>query len=273
MSAPPLPPSHDGLQAEVTLRSPGAGRAGAERVALLRAIRDTGALTAAAKRLGLSYKGAWDAVRVLNNLFERPLVEAAPGGRDGGASRVTPAGEAVLAAYTAMEAELAAVMMRLETGVAAGQGPVLTPLLWGWGMKTSARNALRGRVERVEPGAINSEVVLRLSDGPQLTAVVTRESVEALDLRAGVDVLALIKSSFVVLARGENLRTSARNQLTGRVVRREDGPVSTEVVLELEGGKQVTATLTRRSADGLQLEIGVEATALIKASHVILAAE
>ena len=267
------PETAEPLRAEVTLRRPSAGRAGADRVALLRAIRDTGALTAAAKRLGLSYKGAWDAVQVLNNLFERPLVEAAPGGREGGASRVTPAGEAVLAAYAAVEAELDAVVSRLESRLADERGAPLTPLLWGWNMRTSARNALRGEVERVVEGAVNSEVVLRLADGVHVTAVVTRESVEALGLAPGAPALALVKSSFVILARGEGLRTSARNQLAGRVLRREDGPVSTEVVLELPGGKTLTATLTRASADALELAPGVEATALIKASHVILAAE
>ena len=45
----------------------------------------------AARACGLSYKGAWDAVQALNNLFERPLVEAQTGGRQGGAAAVTAA--------------------------------------------------------------------------------------------------------------------------------------------------------------------------------------
>ena len=272
MTAPTSSPE-GALRAEVTFRRPVAGKAGADRVALLRAIRDTGALTAAAKRLGLSYKGAWDALQVLNNLFEHPLVETTPGGREGGASRVTPAGEAVLTAYAAVEAELAAVMARLESGLGKGQGAPLSPLLWGWGMRTSARNALRGQVERINPGAVNSEVVLRLSDELHLVAVITCESVEVLGLEPGAEALALIKSSFVILARGDDLRTSARNQLAGRVVRRQDGAVNTEVTLELPGGKLITSTLTRESADHLELAVGVKATALIKSSHVILAVE
>ena len=266
-----LTPDH--LTAELSLRRPGAGRAGAERIALLRAVRDTGSISAAARLLGLSYKGAWDAVRVLNNLFPAPLVVPTAGGRDGGASRVTPAGEAVLAAFGRAEEELSGVVRRLEADLAAGGHS--TPSIWSLLMKTSARNALRGTVARVVAGAVNSEVTLDIGGGIEIVATVTRESVEDLGLSPGVPALALIKASFVILARdeGERLRTSARNCLAGMVARREDGPVSSEVTLQLNAGRTLTATLTRESADALALSEGTPALALIKASHVILAVE
>ena len=80
-------------------RHPGA-RVGPERMALLQAIRELGSIRAAAARAGLSYKGAWDAVQALNNLFDAPLVVSQAGGRQGGAAVVTPAGDAVLAAFS-----------------------------------------------------------------------------------------------------------------------------------------------------------------------------
>jgi molybdate transport system regulatory protein len=90
----------------------------------------------------------------------------------------------------------------------------------------------------------------------------------------GATALALIKSSFVILARGdESLRTSARNTLAGTVIARDDGAISSEVTLELTLGKTLTATLTKESAEALDLQIGTRALALIKASHVILAVE
>ena len=72
------------LTAALTFQRGGA-RASLERVALLEAIAELGSISGAAKRLGLSYKGAWDAVQAMNNLFEGPLIAAAPGGRAGGA--------------------------------------------------------------------------------------------------------------------------------------------------------------------------------------------
>ena len=141
-------------------------------------------------------------------------------------------------------------------------------------MKTSARNALRGEVEHVELGAVSAEVTLRVSDAVKITAIVTRTSAEELQLVAGRAAIALIKSSFVILAPGDvPLRTSARNCLAGIVAHREDGAVNSEIVLEVSPGQTVTSTITRQSADALGLEVGKPAMALIKASHVILAVE
>ncbi len=263
----------DSLQATVTLRR-AAGRVGADRIALLRAIGDTGSISAAARAVPVSYKAAWDGVQVLNNLFERPLIAASAGGRDGGASVITEAGRAVLAAYDAVEAELSVTMDRLEASLSSVHGSALKPLLWGIAMKTSARNTLSGTIARVTPGAVNSEVALRVTDELEIIATITRASVDALGLAPGVPALALIKSSFVTLARGDgNVRTSARNTLAGIVARREDGAVGSEITLNLETGKTITATLTCESANALDLTTGVAALALIKASHVIIAVE
>jgi molybdate transport system regulatory protein len=77
----------------------------------------------------------------------------------------------------------------------------------------------------------------------------------------------------VVLAKGEGLRTSARNQIPGVVATREDGAVNSEIGLDIGGGKTLTATITLESAESLELRVGDAVTALIKAPHVILAVE
>ena len=262
--------SADGsLDAALFLRR-GASRVGAERIALLEAVAELGSISAAAKRLGLSYKGAWDGVQALNNLFDAPLIAAQPGGRSGGAAQVTDRGLAVIAAFHKVETELAAALARIEAGLG---GDDLGGLFWSLGMKTSARNALRGVVSDITPGAVNSEVTLKVADGVEIVSVVTRQSVEDLGLAVGKPAIALIKSSFVVLAKGEGLVTSARNQLRTQVLRREDGAVSSEISLGLADGKTLVATITRESAEIMQLAAGDAVTALIKAPHVILAVE
>ncbi|MCA8062372.1 TOBE domain-containing protein [Burkholderia sp. AU38729] len=67
-------------------------------------------------------------------------------------------------------------------------------------LKVSVRNQLRGSVETVAAGAVNSEVTLALDGGGTLTAVVTNDSVEALQLDAGERAIALFKASSVILA-------------------------------------------------------------------------
>jgi len=50
------------------------------------------------------------------------------------------------------------------------------------GARLSARNILAGEVARLEPGAVNSEVEIRLPGGTPLVASITKASVAALDL-------------------------------------------------------------------------------------------
>ena len=260
----------DALSATVTLGRPGLPRVALARIELLEAIGELGSITAAAKRTGLSYKGAWDAVQALNNLFDGPLVAAAPGGKSGGAASLTPRGHAVIDAFRRVQAEMDAALAKLDHNL-AGQPAI--DLFWSLGMKTSARNALRGVISDITPGAISAEVTLSLAYGVSITAVLTRRSVEELELQVGKPAIALIKASFVVLAKGENLRTSARNQIAGTVAHREDGAVNSEITLDIGGGKTLVATITLESANALQLEVGDQVTALVKAPHVILAVE
>lgn len=249
----------------------GAGSVGPQRLALLDAIRTHGSISAAARALGLSYKGAWDAVQALNNLFEAPLVDAQPGGRQGGAAQVTRNGETVLAAYRAIEEEVATLMKRLGE-VVAGHDEI--GLLWRFGMKTSARNAYRGTVRTVTEGAVNAQVTLDIGGGLELVAIVTQDSVADLELGAGKPVVALIKSSFIILVPGEEpVRSSARNRLCGTVIRHETGAVNDEIVLDLGHGKTITAIVTRDSGEELGFALGDRAQALVKASHIILAVD
>jgi molybdate transport system regulatory protein len=262
------------VSAAVTLRNGPLGQVGAERIALLRAIAAHGSIAAAAQAVGLSYKGAWDAVQAMNNLFARPVVIARAGGRRGGMAEVTPAGLTLIRAFDAVEAELAHALASLERLLEDPAGAGALSLIWSLSMKTSARNALRGTVEAVVLGPVNAEVSLAVAGGPTITAVITRGAVEELGLAVGREAIALIKSSFVILAAGDGeIRTSARNCLKGVVVRREDGAVNSEIVLELSPGKTITAVITRESAEALGLDVGRPALALIKASHVILAVE
>jgi molybdopterin-binding protein len=67
-------------------------------------------------------------------------------------------------------------------------------------MKISARNVLKGKVVKVEKGAVNSEVVLELPGGATVVSVITNSSVEALGLKAGKEAYAVIKASNVMVA-------------------------------------------------------------------------
>lgn len=69
------------------------------------------------------------------------------------------------------------------------------------------------------------------------------------------------------------MKTSARNQFSGKVLSVKRGSVNDEVVLAVAGGQQIVAIVTQESTDELGLCPGAEAFALIEASSVILVTE
>jgi molybdopterin-binding protein len=70
-------------------------------------------------------------------------------------------------------------------------------------MKISARNQLRSKVKSVRFGSIMAEVIVELPDGQQLVSAITRSSAESLELKEGDEVIMIIKSTEVMIARDE----------------------------------------------------------------------
>ena len=66
-------------------------------------------------------------------------------------------------------------------------------------MKISARNVLEGKVKAVVHGAVNSEVVIELPGGAEVVSMITKESADALKLKPGKTVYAIIKASNVMV--------------------------------------------------------------------------
>lgn len=139
-------------------------------------------------------------------------------------------------------------------------------------MNISARNMLSGNVTAIKPGAVNSEIKLILPANQEIVAVITNESVADLELKIGSEAYAIIKAPLVILAKGEpDLKFSTRNVLAGIVKGVDLGTVNAEVGLELPGGVMLHAIITKASVDEIGLKAGDSATALFKASNVILA--
>lgn len=69
------------------------------------------------------------------------------------------------------------------------------------------------------------------------------------------------------------MKVSARNMLQGTVKQVKHGAVNSEVTIELPGGMEVVAMVTRHSAENLALATGKKAYAMIKASSVMVAVD
>lgn len=77
---------------------------GPGKVALLEAIRDTGSISAAGRKLGMSYRRAWLLVDAMNRAFVHPVIETSTGGREGGGTMLTANGEEIIRRYRRIEA-------------------------------------------------------------------------------------------------------------------------------------------------------------------------
>lgn len=67
-------------------------------------------------------------------------------------------------------------------------------------MKISARNMLKGKIESVKPGVVNTEITIKLVGGDTITSIITKDSAERLNLVVGKEVYGVIKASNVMIA-------------------------------------------------------------------------
>lgn len=162
---------------------------GADQVRALEAIRKTGSLTAAARSLGVSYKHLWTTIQRLEAATGQHLVQSVRGGRGGGGkASLTPQGIRLVGDYRRVSGGLA--------GVVRDEG------FWeDMGLKLSTRNRLQGTVRSVERDRAAARIIVEVHGPTRLSALITREAADDLDLRAGDAVEALVKSTEVMLAK------------------------------------------------------------------------
>ncbi len=175
-----------------------------DQVRALEAIRDTRSLTAAARALKVSYKHLWTTIQRLEAAAGSPLVRSERGGRGGGGN----------ASLTAAGLRLVEDYRRVAGGLA---GVVRDEGFWeDMGLKLSTRNRLQGTVRSVEKDRAAARIVIEVEGPARLSALITREAADDLDLRAGDSVEALVKSTEVMLAkRAPPSRTSRGGRRKG----------------------------------------------------------
>jgi molybdate transport system regulatory protein len=137
-------------------------------------------------------------------------------------------------------------------------------------MNLTIRNQIPGTVTAVTPGEVMAIVKVRLTGGQEVTAAVTREAVDDLDLAPGSSVITLVKSTEVALATSAMEGVSIRNQLTGTVDGVTTGGAMASVKVTVVGGA-LTAAITKDAAEDLGLRPGSSVVALIKSTEISLA--
>lgn len=239
-----------------------------KRIEILRLVADCGSISQAARDAKVSYKAAWQAIDTLTNLAGVALVSRAVGGAGGGGASLTLAGQKLLSISTLLSE------MRDQVFATFGSNELLLPralpVLSKLGVRTSMRNQLPCRVERLEVLGQTVRVHLRFSGQSGLVSRITKASAELLGLKKGQDVLALCKATAVTVisapATGK-VTTADAQCLGGQALRVSRGKTGDEVSLLLDAGLQLVGFAA--SSEGLKA--GVRVIALVEESAVVMA--
>jgi molybdate transport system regulatory protein len=219
---------------------------GDKRIDILRRIGEAGSISEAARAAGVSYKAAWQAIETLSNLAGTPLAEKAVGGTGGGGAQLSAAGQQVLQAATVLAQARSQLLAQLSQNAPTG--------LSALSLRTSMRNQLPCHVQSLKKMGQVVRVVLNLGQDQTLTARITRESAQLLDLTVGQAVLALCKATAVRVQAQAPRTTTAKspdlNVLTGQVTRLSSSSTEAEVSLRLSTGAQLVGFA--RVAHGLK---------------------
>ncbi|GAB7261118.1 hypothetical protein DaDZ19_27850 [Dickeya ananatis] len=139
-------------------------------------------------------------------------------------------------------------------------------------LQTSARNQFFGTVLERDQQQVQQHLSILLADGhTRIQAALTQQSADRLQLTGGKDVLALIKAPWVTITPQTASTPEHDNVLPGRISHLQPGQTQSEVLVTLEGGEVVCATLSNDEVtqQGLQPEMAVYAS--FNADQVIIA--
>jgi molybdate transport system regulatory protein len=162
------------------------GKGGAE---ILEAIKEIESISKAAKKVEMSYRYVWNYLAKIEKTLGEPVVKTYKGGsRGGGGATLTPLGERLLREYNR---------------VASYMGELIDDKTY-WevvGLKISARNRLKGTVQQVDKGIITAKVKIKINVPTTVTAIISKEAVEELDVKKGDPIEAVIKATEVMIAK------------------------------------------------------------------------
>jgi molybdopterin-binding protein len=68
-------------------------------------------------------------------------------------------------------------------------------------MQLSSRNQLKGKIKELKKGPVTTEVIIEVKDPTEIVAAITTGSAESMALKAGDDVIALIKANSVIIGK------------------------------------------------------------------------
>lgn len=239
-----------------------------KRIDLLFAIKKCGSISKAAKEVPMSYKKAWEAIDIMNNLSSQAVVTAQKGGKGGGGTFLTKYGENLLNTYSFLKQEQKSFLKRLKQATNIDTGTLKT--IGRLAMQISARNQIQGTVEKITLTDVSALVLIKLKSNNILASSITKTAAEELFIKQGDEITAFFKSSNVIIANNENLTISARNNFKGTISSIKKDKVNSEVIVNIGNGDSVVSVITSDSVENLNLKENSQVCAIIKSSDIMI---
>ena len=238
-----------------------------KRIELLHAIEKSGSISKAAKSVPMSYKTAWEAVDTMNALSPQPIVSRETGGKNGGGTTITAYGRQLLENYTILKEEHTRFLERLSelTDVQSGSFKTIGRLA----LQISARNQIRTEVVSVESKDVKAKIRLRFKGGQEISSIITKEAVEGLHLEQNQTVVAIIKSSAVLLTKTKD-KNCNENRLKGIVSNIDNDRKSAKVAVDIGHHDTITSIMPTDVLEKMQLAEGSSVSAVIKANDIMI---
>lgn len=162
------------------------GKGGAQ---ILEALKEVKSISYAAKKVGMSYKYVWNYLAKIEKILKEPVVQTYKGGnKGGGGAYLNELGESLLKEYKRVEGYVGEILGDKNYWEAVG-------------LKISARNRLGGIVQEVDKGGVAAKVKIRIQEPIVVTAIISKEAVEELEIKPGDKVEAVIKATEVMVAK------------------------------------------------------------------------
>jgi len=162
------------------------GKGGAQ---ILEQIEKAESISKAAEKLGMSYRYVWSYLQKIEKAIEEPIIETYRGGKSGGGgAKLTKLGRSLLEDYRRVEGYLGEVLSDAEYWEAVG-------------LKISARNRLKGKVLTVEKEGLTAKIKVKITVPTVVTALISREAAEDLNIKVGDEVETVIKATEVMIAK------------------------------------------------------------------------
>ena len=238
---------------------------------LLAAIKQSGSINKAAKEAGMSYKGAWEMIDRAAQLSPRELIATSKGGHEGGGTKLTETGDALLQAYIRTRQKHQA-FLDLMSKELREEEPLLQQWFKGMFIRLSARNQWLGRVLNVRSDKVDAEVLIELKGAQRISAKLTRRSIEELRIQSGREVLVMIKvPSVMIIPSVDENHPAGVNHLVGSIVDIKADSDASEVSLKLAGDITVVGTTETAMLHESMLSIGKRAVAIFDGGSVVLA--